>query len=114
MSEKRKPELIFDAYYRGNNGSTCQKIVRVELYPARLWADSVPVFGKGRSTGMSVWDTRGDVYRVRVNGKWWNREGRQTITLSDFFQLFRMSVIKARKHEREKDRRSGRDFKEKK
>jgi hypothetical protein len=109
MSEKRKPELVFDAYYQGNNRSTRSKIIKIELFPASQWADRVPVFGKGKSIGLSAWELRGDVYRVRVNGKWYKpKTGKQTLTISEFFSVFRRSIIAARKSERKKDRKAKR------
>jgi hypothetical protein len=106
MSEKRKPELIFYAEYQGNNASTQKRIrlVKVELFPASLWADRTPAFGKGRATGLRWHDTRGDVYRIRVNGKWWKPGDKQTFTLSEFFSIFRRSVKQARAKQRRKGR----------
>lgn len=106
MSEKRKPELVFDAYYQGNNGSTRKKVVKIELFRASLWADRAPCFGKGKSTGMTFLETRGDVYRIRSNGKWYKPKGRQTFTISEFFSIFRRSIIAARAHQRKKDRKT--------
>lgn len=107
MSEKRKPELIFDAYYQGNNRSTRSKVIKVELFRAEQWSDRAAAFGEGRSTGLRFWETRGDVYRIRVNGKWYKPKGQQqTLTISEFFSLFRRSIIAARTNERKKDRKS--------
>lgn len=113
MSEKRKPELTFIATYQGNNGSTREprkpkRLAKVELYPASLWAARLPIFGAGKNTGMSLADTRGDVYRIRVNGKWWKPGGKQTFTLSEFFMIFRKSVTQARKARRQKARLASR------
>ena len=107
MSEKRKPELIFDAYYQGNTGSTRSKVIKIELFRAGLWADRAPSFGEGKSVGLSLWETRGDVYRIRVNGKWYKpKVGKQTLTLSEFFSVFRRSILAARTEERKKDRKA--------
>lgn len=109
MSEKRKPELIFDAYYQGNNGSTRKKVIKIELFRASQWADRTPSFGEGKSTGLHANELRGDVYRIRVNGKWYKPNvGKQTLTISEFFSVFRRSIIAARTHERKKDRRAKR------
>ena len=102
MSEKRKPELIFNAYYQGNNRSTRAKIVKIELFLASQWANRTPSFGAGKSTGMTFIETSGDVYRIRVNGKWYKPKDRQTFTISEFFSIFRRSVIAARANQRKK------------
>jgi hypothetical protein len=103
MSEKRKPELVFIAEYWGINTSTRKRLAKIELFPASQWDESVPVFGKGKSTGMSWRDTRGDVYRIRINGKWWKPpNNKQTMTLSEFFSLYRKSLKQWRTKERRK------------
>lgn len=90
MSEKRKPELSFDAWFWGKTGK--KKVVRIELYPAKLWP-------MGDSKVRLGWrETKSDVYRLRVNGKWWQAE--KTFTLSEVFAIFRRSIVKARDHER--------------
>lgn len=107
MSEKRKPELVFFAEYRGKNKSTCKRLLKIELFPARQWKPTA-TFGAGRQSGLSLHDTRGDVYRVRVNGKWYPPKGQKahkvTLTLSEVFSLFRRSVKQARTVLRNKDR----------
>lgn len=106
MAEKRRPELVFVADWYGNNESTCKRkrLAKIELFPASLWADRVPAFGTGRGTGLTKNDTRSDSYRIRVNGKWWQPEGKNVFTLSDFFRIFRSSIAKARKARRAKAR----------
>ena len=103
MSEKRKPELIFVAEYQGNNASTRKRIAKIELFPARLWADKTPAFGAGKHTGLRWNECRGDVYRIRLNGKWWKPKGKQTFTMSEFFAIFRRSVKVARQNQRQKN-----------
>lgn len=106
MSEKRKPELVFDAWHQGNNRGTRSKIVKLELFRASLWADRTPFFGAGKSTGLTFNEVKGDVYRIRVNGKWYKPKAKQTFTISEFFSIFRRSVIAARTHQRKKDRKA--------
>ena len=100
MSEKRRPELVFRAEIRGINGSTRKRLATIELFPASQWEGSTvaPMFGKGKQTGMSFHETRGDVYRIRVDGKWWkDLKRRQTYTLSEFFAIYRNAVVQSRK-----------------
>lgn len=108
MSEKRKPELVFVASYCGNNRSTRRRIAKIELFPASLWADTVPAFGVGRQTGLRWHEMRGDVYRIRLNGKWWKPAGKQTFTMSEFFAIFRRSVKVARQNQRKKQQKQKR------
>lgn len=107
MSEKRKPELVFFAEYRGKSRSTRKRLLKIELFPARQWKPTATV-GAGRQSGLMLHETRGDVYRVRVNGKWYPPKGtttrKVTLTLSEFFALFRCSVKQARTVLRNKDR----------
>ena len=92
MSEKRKPELSFDAWFWGKSGK--KKVVRIELYPANLWP-------MGESKVRLGWrETKSDVYRLRVNGKWW--QSQKTFTLSQFFAIFRRTSISIRKNMRRK------------
>jgi hypothetical protein len=100
MSEKRKPELVFVAEIFGNNAAAKKKRVRLELFPAALWANSLPEFGKGKRVKIPKYQTRGDVYRLRVNGKWWKAGDKHTFTLSEVFMLFRQSVVRGRKRAR--------------
>jgi hypothetical protein len=92
MAEKRKPELVFIAVWQGNYESTRKKrIAKIELFPASLWRPKA-MFGAGRQSGLMYHETRGDVYRIRVNGKWYKPKGRQTFTLSEVFSNFRRSI----------------------
>lgn len=76
--------------------------MKIELFPVGLWAGRSRCFGGGRAPGLSYWETKSDAYRVRVGGKWW--KGRKPLTLSEFFVVFRKSIIAARTHERKKAR----------
>ncbi|MFO0383264.1 MAG: hypothetical protein ACK506_16295 [Pirellula sp.] len=98
MSEKRKPELIFFAEIQGNgteNRSTRKRLAKIELFPAMLWAD-VP---KSRIR-LGTREVKSDVYRIRINGKWWNPS--KTYTLSHFFAIYRNAVHLSRKKFRRK------------
>jgi len=92
MSEKRKPELSFDAWFWGKSGK--KKVVRIELYPANLWP-----MGESK-VRLGLRETKSDVYRLRVNGKWW--QSQKTFTLSQFFAIFRRTSISIRKNMRRK------------
>jgi hypothetical protein len=97
MSEKRKPELVFDAWFYGIRGK--KKMIRVELFPARLW----PMTPKAKVKLGYQQTIHADVYRIRVNGKWW--EPTKTFTLSELFSVLRRSTSKFREHYRQKDQK---------
>lgn len=98
MSEKRRPEVTFVAEISG-------KRWRVELFQSTLF-DRRNLVGVRGPPSM-------DLYRLRVNGKWYGTEYRdengndavttwRTFTLSQVMQLIRRSMIKARKAARRK------------
>jgi len=108
MSEKRRPEFIFYAERQGIYRSTRKRLMKVEWFPAIQWQNqaAAPMFGKGKSTGKSWHETRGDVYRIRVNGKWYKPKNRkQTFTLSELFAIYRATIKQARIEGRRADRK---------
>jgi hypothetical protein len=97
MSEKRKPELVFDAWFCGIGGK--KKMIRIELFPARLW----PMTPKAKVKLGYQQTKHADVYRIRANGKWW--EPTKTFTLSEVFSIFRRSTSRFRDAHRQKDQK---------
>ena len=81
MSEKRKPEIVFFAEILGNG---TKKRFKVELFPARLWADAP-------RSRIVVRSNVGDTYRLRVNGKWW--PGDKMLTLSGVMTHLRRAIV---------------------
>ncbi len=61
MAEKRKPVYIFLLTKIGNDAG--RKTNKIEVFPSSLWEQK---YGRG--------DPRSK-YRLRVNGKWWPKEG---------------------------------------
>ena len=95
MSEKRRPDLRFFAHLGG------KRPYKVELYHARQFDQRIR------------WMSKAARYRVRTNGKWLDRtrtdddgttrRERVFMTLSQFFELFRRSVVSSvKKRERKR------------
>lgn len=99
MAEKRKPELVFFARANGKNGKPTS--IKIELFPAALWVPNQRK--RGRRANLSFADYRGDVYRIRVGGKWYRAKTKSTFTLSEFFAIFRRSVKSMRDKKRLND-----------
>ena len=94
MSEKRKPELVLFAEIQGKQGKKPTKI-KAECFHVSQWAD--PKNGKSWKP-VSIAMFRADVYRVRVNGKWYRTSDRryETLTLSQVFTVLRRTVAVVR------------------
>jgi len=80
MAEKRKPTITMLLKIRSKKNTGKWVTNRVELFPVQLWAQH---------------RFRGDRYRLRSNGKWFSRNGKEfdAVTLSEFFGLVRKSTL---------------------
>jgi hypothetical protein len=98
MSEKRKPEMILFAEIPGKPGARATRF-KVELFHVSQWLNPTRrgVSWKPRSIRMM----QADVYRLRVNGKWYAPSDAEPLTLSQVFALFRKSVSAVRKRRRD-------------
>ena len=99
MAEKRKPELVFFARAIGKKGKPIS--TKIELFPASLWVPNQQK--RGRRAELTFADYRGDVYRIRVGGKWYRAKHQSTFTLSEFFSIFRRTVKYMRDKKRLRD-----------
>ncbi len=104
MSEKRKPELVLFAEIPGKQGKKPTRI-KAECFHVSQWANSK----SGKSwRPVSIAMFRADVYRVRVNGKWYETPDRrfETLTLSQVFTVLRRTVaaVRARRRSEPKSR----------
>jgi hypothetical protein len=98
MSEKRKPEMVLFAEVLGKPGVKPTRF-KVELFHVSQWLNP-----KGRGISWqprSIRMLHADVYRLRVNGKWYPPSDAEPLTLSQVFALFRRSVSAVRSRKRD-------------
>jgi hypothetical protein len=74
MSDERKPDAIWRFWVAEANG---KKLLKIELFQARQWRSSATISKRNRypwcpMMGMEYWTK---YYRLRINGRWRQKEG---------------------------------------
>ncbi|MBL4904424.1 MAG: hypothetical protein JKY62_17510 [Desulfocapsa sp.] len=96
MSEERVPDAIWRFWIAGING---RKLLRIELFLARQWKITARIGKRNRypwcpMRGMEYWT---EYYRLRINGRWRQKEGYRFrfFTLVESLELVEQLKIKA-------------------
>ena len=91
MSEKRKPDWVFVAQLQGKPGKkTISFKLKIELFHVSKWATQTRRGVGWKPSSIRFFQL--DVYRVRVNGKWYKGNNEDPLTMSQFFSIFRRQI----------------------